>query len=146
MASFYGVTKWGQTTHGVNVCLLIACVNDTISSCGHRMNTTETGVLFNSISVKTTVPKESGIVSMPSTLRSDLQPVANYYFCEKEVDNKIEVTIQSNTYTDSLLTFGIFGRVFHNDGKPEGPRNHGTLNYTKMHLIVVLSVILFLPN
>lgn len=124
MVAYHGTVELSRNDRlGTRVCGVVACKNESIVSCGQRYATPPRGVTFERIEVSG-VFDVTNAHDQPSTLKYNLKPVSNYTFCKNQVsDEKVEVTVKSFDKQDALLTFGIYGRVFNNDGQPVGVIN-----------------------
>lgn len=92
------------------------------------------------------MPKTDVHYIQPSTLMNDLTPIPNYSFRTLDLGEEVEVTMSTKGSVESILTFGIFGRVFRNDGGKIGPRSSATMSYSKTNIFLVLSIILSVLN
>ncbi|KAF5280269.1 hypothetical protein FQR65_LT03077 [Abscondita terminalis] len=104
---------------GLRNCGLVACANDTTESCGERNTIPPTGINFLDISIMATSDKRN-CYYMPITTTYDLIPSTQYVFCQKTRTEEVDIVMYTTQQHESLLTFGIFGRVFENDDKLEG--------------------------
>ncbi|KAF5280271.1 hypothetical protein FQR65_LT03079 [Abscondita terminalis] len=139
--AFYGVTRISSTeTVGERICGLVACLDESNHSCGGRNMLSPTGVSFETISIK-------GIFNLrhshyqPSTLKFDLTPATDYMYCTEEISrNEIEMNMITTKRHDSLLTFGILGRVFLNDNTYPGTINSGSTYLFSLSTTLLLTV------
>lgn len=124
MVAYHGTVELSRNDRlGTRACGVVACKNESTVSCGRRYATPPRGVTFERIEVKGVFDVKNAH-DQPSTLKYNLKPVSNYTFCKNQVsDEKVEVTVKSVEKQDELLTFGIYGRVFSNDGQPVGVIN-----------------------
>ncbi|KAF5280270.1 hypothetical protein FQR65_LT03078 [Abscondita terminalis] len=118
LVAYHGTVQLSETDRlGTRNCGIVACKNNQFSSCGRRHDFPPSGVTFKKIVVKGVFKSENSH-DQPSTLRYDLKPLTNYTFCKIPKGNgNIEITLSTTAKQNLLLTFGIYGRVFSNDGK-----------------------------
>ncbi|KAF5283861.1 hypothetical protein FQA39_LY04681 [Lamprigera yunnana] len=121
---------------GLRNCALVACANDTDESCGERNNIPPTGINFIDISISATFTKPD-LNLIPITTTYDLIPSTQYVFCQKAKSHKVDVTMHTTQEHDALLTFGILGRVFSYDDKPQGVYNSAVVY--NLHLFTIIS-------
>ncbi|KAF2878621.1 hypothetical protein ILUMI_27543 [Ignelater luminosus] len=144
LLAYYGVSVIStNTTVGLRNCALVACLNDTNASCGGRHKEGPHGIIFESISVKGNFNPNT-THAQPATITHKLVPITDYTFCEKKVNGTIEIEMKTSSKQNALLTFGIYGRVFTNDGKPVGPINSASSFKKNIYLTIIVSVLIFL--
>lgn len=114
-----GVTQFDVKTIGFRQCAIVACTNINVDSCGDRLETPPTGIYFEDLSITGTFDNTDSRY-MPLTVTYDLLPTNHYVYCRKTNGSKVKVSMYSTRTIDRLLTFGILGRTFRNDGKPPG--------------------------
>lgn len=145
LVAFYGVTRISSTeTVGERICGLVACLDESNHSCGGRNMLSPTGVSFETISIKGTFNQKHSHYQ-PSTLKFDLTPATDYMYCTEQINrNEIEVNMITTQSHDSLLTFGILGRVFINDNTYPGTINSGSTYFVSIALIYFVNVCNFI--
>lgn len=124
MVAYHGTVELSANDRlGTRACGVVACTNDSITSCGHRLDVPPKGVTFERIEIKGVFQAQHSL-DQPASLKYNLKPVGNYTFCRHQgSDEHVEVSVSTVDKQDTLLTFGIYGRVFNNDGKPVGVIN-----------------------
>lgn len=121
----------------------MACLYESSTTCGLRSSFAPTTV-FENISITTSF-KDGEVYNQPSTLHYDLKPLSDYTFCKKFTrDGQAEITMFTTKPQDSLLTFGIFGRVYSNDNKPRGTISGAPFHFMNIYVIFLVSIIIFL--
>lgn len=144
LAIFNGVRELGWETIGTRICGLVACLNTSNASCGLRYSVAPQDTTFKTIFIKAVFLNSQNTHDQPATLSYDLKPLNNYTFCKHTVnDNLVELTL-STSNQNSLLTFGIFGRVYDNDHKSLGLFNNAAIYAISPYIVVMVSVIIFL--
>lgn len=130
--AFNGVRKAGKKlTTGVQICSIISCTSTKKSDCTARPKTKNFGLNFTKIVVSGNFLNENAS-QFPVTLTDGdmlvpLSPESFIYTVTPSIGNStIEIALK--TPSNNLTTFGIYGRVFSNDGKPS------TSNSTKIFL------------
>ncbi|KAK4884520.1 hypothetical protein RN001_000791 [Aquatica leii] len=120
---YEGLSPFGsKVLGGIRVCALVACLNESETSCGYRTNTTQTSTKFKSIEIQTIVDITNNSHNQPSTLKSDLTPITDYVYCVTNVsDSKIKITMALSSPQDSIVTFGIYGRIYSMDTTEQEP-------------------------
>ncbi|KAF2899730.1 hypothetical protein ILUMI_06456 [Ignelater luminosus] len=124
LVSFTGVRSFHRRTIGISICAVVAC--ESYTSCGIRSSSSPTRV-FNNISVSMLFENASNGDFRPITLNYNLLPSTNYRFERGSLGNDVACNITSTTPHNSLLTYGIFGRIYHKDNKIEGASQKMTL-------------------
>ncbi|KAK5648889.1 hypothetical protein RI129_003781 [Pyrocoelia pectoralis] len=145
LVAFYGVTRYGlSTTVGERICGLVACLDESNQSCGGRNLLSPTGISFESISIKGQFNPNHAHYQ-PSTLKFDLTPATDYLYCTEQIArNEIEVSLITTTRHDSLLSFGILGRVYINDNTYAGAINTATIRGANSLVFTQVSIIYIL--
>lgn len=121
LVAYHGTVQLSQNDRlGTRSCAVVACKSENNDSCGQRHKEPPSGVTFEKIEVKGTFNSQNSH-DQPSTLRYNLKPVTNYTFCrDLKNNNDVEINLTTTEKQSLLLTFGIYGRVFKDDGKPVG--------------------------
>ncbi|XP_031334120.1 vanin-like protein 2 [Photinus pyralis] len=144
LAVFNGGKHVLKESIGVRACSLVACLNESSSSCGERSNDPPNGVVFETIFVKGNFKNIRNAQDSPTTLNHNLQPIHNFVFCRKAINESRVVATIATTNQTNLLTFGIFGRVFDNDNKGTGVFNSGSFHLTTPVIVFTISIVIFL--
>lgn len=115
---FDGVRTFdGAATGGIQACAIVACENDTVTSCGVRVQP-----LLNFISLSINGNFSGKSLQMPSTLQQadQLLPLnsTDFGFDSNCVNGTCSVSMSLKTPQNKLLTFGIYARDFERDGEP----------------------------
>ncbi|KAB0801599.1 hypothetical protein PPYR_03785 [Photinus pyralis] len=141
LVAFSGVTKYGTSkTVGERICGLVACLDESNQSCGGRNLLSPSGVSFESISIKGQFNPDHAHYQ-PSTLKFDLTPATDYLYCTEQIArHEIEVSLITTKRHDSLLTFGILGRVYINDNTFPGTINNSNISRIN-GLVFIMTVI-----
>lgn len=145
LLAYYGVSQISSNRSlGLRNCALVACLNDTNSSCGGRHKQSPTGVTFESISVKGNFNPQTSH-AQPATLKANLQPATDYKYCKKTISkDQVEIQMTTTQRQESILTFGIHGRVFNYDDKRGGVINSATFLISNVYFAPLISIIVFL--
>lgn len=140
MVAFHGAERASATkTLGLSNCALIACLNESIHSCGIRNELSSQVITFESISIKSSYSSQEVSVQ-PATLNIDLKPIIDYEYCETNLSNgRFEANITTTERQSAILTFGIFGRMFDDDDEPEGTieTSSGSFNFVNLYIFIV---------
>ncbi|PSN42774.1 Vanin-like protein 1 [Blattella germanica] len=123
LAVFDGVRSFTYATGGLQICALIFCEDETISSCGVELKDPEqsSSATFDHINITGNFNLEHAM-QLPNTLLTgyDVLSPTKYNFVKEEDISKNSVKVNMFTKTEpvSVLTFGIYGRNFLRDGEP----------------------------
>ncbi|XP_022911096.2 vanin-like protein 1 [Onthophagus taurus] len=136
VAAFYGTKQVNITGKnlGFRTCALLVCANNDLQSCGE---TPPDSSPIKQISLQANLPKGDRTLYMPSTLKKDLHPLTGYAFCQNVEGDVIGTTMSANN-VEKLWTFGIVGRVYDLDDRPEG---RGTASYFRSGFGLILMLI-----
>ncbi|XP_066255889.1 vanin-like protein 3 [Euwallacea similis] len=125
LVAFNGVRTYSGVYYGgVETCGVVACLNQSINSCGQRFSNYSTiswPVIFNFINITGNFSHSEQRFQLPTTLLSSMRPltIMEYSWRGAAVNEKIlERNIELNEPQSRLLTFGIFGRDFTRDWAP----------------------------
>ncbi|KAJ8984125.1 hypothetical protein NQ317_017335 [Molorchus minor] len=110
----------GLRDGGIESCGLIACLNESRSSCGQRFpNYYEIvwPITFENISVSATFINDETRIQYPNSLLASIRPLSPQYtrWDKEETDSIVRRTHSITRSQNRLLTFGIFGRDFSRD-------------------------------
>lgn len=109
--------------HGVDTgifttCYIIACLDDSVSSCGYRFKNT-TGVKevlrFQDISIEGNFPQGPNDFYIPNNVDSSIMPLgpSEFSYTEQSQNSaKTIIQIRLIKKRSNLLSFGILGRRF----------------------------------
>ena len=119
LAVFNGVRSFTFRTGGIQVCAIIFCANDELSSCGQILDNPEAfSTMFESISIEGNFLVDSDTLSANTLLREyNVMPASHFSF-ETARGSYLHTYLDTKTTQSSLLTFGIYGRDFEKDGLP----------------------------
>lgn len=121
MVAFNGVRLFsGDASAGVEMCSLLACLNETLSSCGESNNEIKTPT-FQSLKIEMPVDKDDRDIHLPLTFTTDFVPLNASYFSinRTDDDNGSKVAMSLTRPVEKLHSFVIFGRDFSDDGLRE---------------------------
>ncbi|XP_066144857.1 vanin-like protein 3 [Euwallacea fornicatus] len=125
LVAFNGVRTYSGVYYGgVETCGVVACLNQSVDSCGQRFsNYSEISwpVIFNFINITGNFSQSKQRFQLPTTLLSSMRPLTTmeYNWRGVAVDEKtLTRNIELNEPQSRLLTFGIFGRDFKRDWDP----------------------------
>lgn len=108
------------TTGGEAHCSIVSCMNE--ENCGQKFGDKISSIKFHGIEISMAINENIGDFNvMPSTLDNSLNALSpKLYEFSKEKDGSVhKFTIKSSgDISQSLLTFGIYGRHFTLDGQP----------------------------
>lgn len=143
LAVFHGTRAAPTTTLGIRTCGLVACKNETVDSCGMRSSAL-LPLTFTSVSITGQFKTDPRILDLPITLQTDLRPLKDYTFCSEPRENEIKINVETLAETNTILSFGFYGRVFFNDGKELGRLevDYGSESSTTVVAIVIVIVLL----
>ncbi|XP_050316381.1 vanin-like protein 3 isoform X2 [Anthonomus grandis grandis] len=145
---FNGVRTYSNLFYGgVETCGLIACLNDSLTSCGRRFsNYSEVHwpLTFTYINIRANFSQSDQRVQFPSTLLSSIRPlpIESYIWKKEEMNSVVIRNIELVEPQTKILTFGIFGRDFERDWDPV--RIKGLSNGVKLDISVI--VLVFFTN
>lgn len=128
LVAFNGVRKYGKlATGGVQICGLVLCTGTKITSCSLRPSMKNFGFNFTRIVITGNFLNVNGS-QIPTTLTDGdiLAPLSSDSFTYTVVPNGSNNTIEIalKIPQNNLTTFGIYGRVFSNDGKPSTSKSN----------------------
>ncbi|KAF5292284.1 hypothetical protein FQA39_LY03318 [Lamprigera yunnana] len=142
---YKGLSPFGsKVLGGIRVCALVACLNESETSCGFRTNTSYSSIKFKSIEIQAIIDISNDTHDQPCTLKSDLTTIDDYTFCKTNISNtKIKITMALTSPQDSIVTFGLYGRVYNIDTieqevKPSDPPPKEELNTGRYYLNIVV--------
>lgn len=121
MAAYNGLRTFDGFADGaVKVCAVMACVDDSLKSCGERHQVPVHDKLkFNSIKLKAVYGTDDNILFMPSTLDTSIMPFESKDYRYKESsstdEDQIEISMELLEAKTDLLTFAIYSRNFEKD-------------------------------
>lgn len=105
---------------GVQVCGLIICGNDSISSCGKQLdNNIKFRTTFKQFQITTTVPKrKTNLLHLPISFQVDYTPLQPEDFSLESValENFDILSLSLKNTETNLMSFGIYSRNFSSDG------------------------------
>lgn len=124
LAVFDGIRSYTYATGGVQICAIVFCTSNNLSSCGYEMETKDQEsflTVFDYIYISGNFRLNSSI-QLPNTLVQSYGVLSSdtFEFTREEVPGKNEVKVNMRTkrQISNLLTFAIFGRDFLKDGGP----------------------------
>ncbi|XP_013146606.1 PREDICTED: vanin-like protein 2 isoform X2 [Papilio polytes] len=135
-AAFTGVRSFsGMATGGNRICSVLACIGDTIETCGRRFpNYQENATaIFEELSIIASMPTPQKVkeldaddsVFYPVSLDVAINPLRpEQYTYEKTLSDdghKTHYSFKLNNVTRNLYSFAVWGRVFADDGKDATP-------------------------
>ncbi|CAG9854323.1 unnamed protein product [Phyllotreta striolata] len=121
LATFNGIRSFSGVRYaGIEACGVVACLNDSLSSCARRFsNYSEIywPITFESIKVEADFIKDENRTQYPNSLTSSLRPVHPSYTHWGTVEEELLVTRRHILFSPQqrLLSFGIFGRDYGRD-------------------------------
>ncbi|XP_030762889.1 vanin-like protein 3 isoform X1 [Sitophilus oryzae] len=156
LVAFSGVRTFsGFYYGGIEQCGVVACLNETVSSCGRRFSNYSNVIwplTINSINITGNFSSSENKIQFPTTLLSSIYPlpVSHYTWDYETRDSQIIKRLELNKPQSRLLAFGIYGRDFSRDWDPlrNNTGNDGSgSNVVKgslisLFLLVVVSLIL----
>jgi hypothetical protein len=153
LAVFDGVRSYTYATGGVQICAVIACTGNNLSSCGQVMEVNEQEqflTAFDYINISGNFRHKNSI-QLPDTLVRgyDVLSPDTFEFTREEVPEKSEVKVNMRTrrQTSNLLTFAIFGRDFLKDGGPASqPSVDNTGGAARARLLSPITMLLCLNS
>ncbi|KAJ9591800.1 hypothetical protein L9F63_001617, partial [Diploptera punctata] len=154
LAVFDGVRSFTFKTGGLQVCAVISCANESLSSCGVPRNDSQTfSTTFTYISI--TGDFRTKVSLLPNTLLYgyNVMPSDSFSFESQQRAgvNSVNVKMETKSSQTNLMTFGIYGRDFLKDGTPEtsaSQRTNGenSLLISSVGLVLCIIVTVFLKT
>ncbi|XP_018565185.1 vanin-like protein 3 [Anoplophora glabripennis] len=143
LTAFDGIRSYsGVRDGGIESCGVLACLNDSITSCGHRFsNYSEIvwPITFESITITADFTTDENRIQFPNSLLASIRPVSPQYteWSREVYDNVTRRSISLTRAQNRLLTFGIFGRDFSRDGElnPPGGKSVRLEHFTTAFLV-----------
>jgi hypothetical protein len=121
LAVFNGIRPFfGGRSGGIQVCSVISCNNESLSSCGQAINTTKRLTTFKSISIKMDSNRVNSI-QIPSTLLKSVLPLDADCYELISINRTAELThthLRTTKSVRDLWTFGLYTRVYDLDDLP----------------------------
>lgn len=116
-------TFGGAYNGGLQNCALVACLNNTINSCGLRFENYDDitwPYTFNQIIITAKYLDVPSKRQFPNSLLADLTPISPFYtnWISTHKGGSVRRIFESSGPFKKLLTFGIYGRDFSQDSKP----------------------------
>lgn len=135
----------GFADGGVATCAIFACLNTELSSCGLRDETYESNIEWTSIQLYATMPTDSQgqYFYMPTTLDTSIMPLGpESFFYSTTSAGPVQITfvMVSNGSLKDLLTFGIYGRNFNLDSRPDDKDDADASNVVVASWMLVTSI------
>lgn len=139
---FNGVRNYGvSATAGVQLCSIVVCAGSDLENCTSRLENKDFGYVFNKIQITGDFLKVNAS-QFPDTLTDGdyLLPLSNddfEFFTHSSNDDDVNsVTLELKSPQNTLVTFGIYGRVFSRDGE-EATRNFANVNLQNLFLTLL---------
>jgi hypothetical protein len=121
LAVFSGIRPlFGGRTAGVQVCAVISCNNQTLSSCGQPISAAKNLTTFKFIGIQM-ISNRVNSIQMPNTLQKSLLPLDAdaYELTSRSLTDKLaQFHLRTTKNIHNLWTFGIYTREFDLDGQP----------------------------
>lgn len=153
LAAFDGIRSYsGVRNGGIESCGVLACLNESIASCGKRFsNYSEVvwPVTFENITVSANFLKDQNRIQFPNSVLASLRPISPQYtlWTREDSDNATRRSLTLTKPQDRLLTFGIFGRDFSRDGELNQPDGNKSTRMSSFGgVILVFAVYLLVRN
>ncbi|XP_017778212.1 PREDICTED: vanin-like protein 1 [Nicrophorus vespilloides] len=111
-----GYSGWrsfqGQKDGFVQVCAMVTCLDNSLSTCGHRIpsNQDTYPILFEDIKVEMKLKENKNSKQYPNAVLGDLKPLYNENFDWKKSEGSRVISLKKPRRF--FMTFGIYGRVF----------------------------------
>lgn len=121
MVAFSGTRTFGRVSKGgVEVCAVVACLNDSLSSCGKRFrdyNTISWPTIFKKIFIEAEFDDDPNKFQFPNSLLSNIEPihVDDFEWRSILINKRVRRTYFLKAPQNRLMTFGIYGRDFNRD-------------------------------
>ena len=151
IVAFSGIRSFMSVYNGgIELCAVVACLNDSLSSCGHRFSNYEDirwPIVFEKISIRANFENHENKTQFPNSLLSSIRPInaSETIWTRRKKDNEekvVEVTFALRKPQNRLLTFGIYGRNFGNDSPPErNTSSSGAVTWFLLICVIVLSTV-----
>ena len=118
---FAGISTNGQVRGKVQICGLMACVNDSLSSCGERFDEVDTfkpWVSFDKLEISQLSFRKENVskLNLPVSLKTNFRPLNPRDFVLKSIpiiDSEYDfVSLALEEPQEDLMTFGIYGRIY----------------------------------
>ncbi|KAG5899628.1 hypothetical protein JTB14_036001 [Gonioctena quinquepunctata] len=150
MAVYSGTRSYnaGTALGGIESCAVIACLNESLASCGQRFSNYSNiywPITFESITVSALFPSDNNRIQYPNSVLTSLRPILPQYTVweKEEIKGSVKRTHILNRPQNRLLTFGIFGRNFIQD-IPVTPDASAKMNIWSISSLLCLGVIISL--
>lgn len=149
LAVFDGIRSYSFVTGGVQICAVMFCTDNNLSSCGFELETSEQEtfrMVFDYIHISGNFHLNSSI-QLPNALVRGYGVLSpdRFQFTREEIPekNEVKVDMRMTNQNSNLLTFAIFGRNFQKDG---GPVTNSSVGYriNGVSVFILLSVSAFL--
>ncbi|XP_058803521.1 vanin-like protein 1 [Phymastichus coffea] len=138
----------GVATGGIKTCGIIACINDTLNSCGHLFDIkTITPIAFTTLEISSFNKTNENIFFMPITL---YMPITSQKLVPLNVTDFTFISTNPGQYStyhmaltkpvNNLQTFAIYGRDFSKDGTEITPNNSNILTISPVLLLAIIVV------
>ncbi|XP_015122203.1 vanin-like protein 2 isoform X2 [Diachasma alloeum] len=124
-----------HTTIGYQACGVVLCGNDSINSCGLRMNSETT---FTSVKITATFVNLENLLIFPNSVNSSLMPL-DWTYSEKIEGDEVHIEAVLNERAKNVQTLGLYARKFERDVRPP-PR---ALRNTSWSVAVAVQTLLF---
>lgn len=123
LAVFDGVRSFTYRTGGLQICAVIFCTNDSLTSCGIVSGNPDAfSTTFEYISISGDF-RLNGVALSPNTLLKEYNVMSpddfRFESQQQPEANLVSIKMETTARQTSLLTFGIYGRDFLKDGQSE---------------------------
>uniref|UniRef100_A0A1Y1L082 CN hydrolase domain-containing protein n=2 Tax=Photinus pyralis TaxID=7054 RepID=A0A1Y1L082_PHOPY len=121
MVAFSGTRTFARVSNGgIEVCAVVACLNDSLSSCGKRFrdyNTVSWPTTFKKIVIEAEFDEDPNKFQFPNSLLSNIEPIHVDDFEWRSIlgNKRVRRTYLLKKPQNRLMTFGIYGRDFNRD-------------------------------
>ncbi|XP_034945856.1 vanin-like protein 2 [Chelonus insularis] len=146
-AVFNGVRSFSDVrTGGVEICSIIACLDDNPTSCSKRFDSNTIIVhptTFKSIVISSKVQDVPTVLRMPLNINTELHPlnVSDFTFTSDKI-NATHVNLKYSLIKPrkDLMTFAIYGRNFTADGLPKTVNSSAGL-FPHISLLIIMVIL-----
>jgi predicted amidohydrolase len=144
---FSGVRSFrGMYNGGIQTCGVVACLNSSLSSCGHRFARYEEvqwPVTFEEITIQMRYEEGENKTFFPNSLLSSIRPIDasdTYWTGERVGEKSVKRTFSVKKPQNRLFTFAIYGRNFDKDSPAgSGKGSSRILTWLLLSCVVFLS-------
>lgn len=157
LVAFSGIRSFrGHYNGGTEICGIIACLNSSLLSCGHRFSNYENiqwPVTFEKLEITAKFDKSENKTQFPNTLLSSIRPInaSETFWIKKEVTEDDGTAVVERTFglkkaQNRILTFAIYVRNFLEDSPPTAGSTNLLTMVGEFSLLIGVLVVTVIVN